>query len=94
MHAFSWTLILAIAVLGLVYVVAPVALAGWYRFRRPLAVPCPEAHAEATIAISPLSAMASEMRAPGRARFRVSRCSLWPGRAGCAQACTSALEGR
>lgn len=73
--------------IGAVFVLLPVAVHTWQRYRYRKVVTCPETHQPAEIAIdTPRAALSSVF---GRAKVRIRECSLWPKRKGCAQKCVS-----
>jgi hypothetical protein len=80
-----WIVLPSLAVVALVFVLIPVALAVYSRFRAPSRVPCPVEHAEARIQVDPGAAARAELL--GRPHLTVVGCSFWPTRAGCAQRC-------
>jgi hypothetical protein len=85
-----WTILSAIAVLAIVYVLLPVALTTFARFRRQQNLRCPEAGQEAGLLFDPGRAALSACL--GRPSLRVRNCSLWPARRGCGQACADLPE--
>lgn len=77
--------IAAIAALGLIYVVFPVVLEAFMRYRKIRRVTCPE---EEKTALMNIDAKAAALAAAkGKAQLRVSNCSLWPEKNNCAQHC-------
>ena len=78
-------LLAALTLLAIGYVLLPVFLEGLARYRRPLAVACPEARTQALVVIQPLSSALSAVR--GRPHLKVQACTLWPGRLHCRHAC-------
>ncbi len=78
-------IVLPIIALAVLYVLLPVALAVFsrYRLRKPLQ--CPETSAEAWVLVDARRAGVSSLF--GRPSLRVKSCSLWPGRFGCGQGC-------
>lgn len=85
-----WMLVAAIVALGLAYVVFPIFLLTYSRFRaaRRLLSPifCPVTREQACVSLGPSHAGLTDAFA-GRPRLRVERCSLWPARRGCGQKC-------
>ncbi len=80
-----WIWLAGIAVVGLAYVVLPVAADAYLRFRGPRTVRCPETAGPARIALDAGgAALTALFREP---QPRVRRCSEWPARRGCRQAC-------
>ncbi len=82
--------IVAILGIGALCVLLPVALATLSESRRSRAVVCPEGGVRASIGID--AARAARGAIFGRQWLTVERCSLWPERGGCAQACLAGLE--
>lgn len=80
-----WLVLGAIAGVGTLFVVLPVAAAAFSRFRCRWRVECPEDGLEAQIRVDPVAAARGEVL--GRADLAVIRCSSWPERQGCAQPC-------
>jgi hypothetical protein len=78
-------LLASIVVLGVVYVLLPVAGDAYVRFRGRRRVRCPEAGTAADVQLD--ARHAALTAALGDPDVRVAGCSLWPERAGCAQAC-------
>jgi len=77
--------IAAVLALGTLFVLLPVAVHTWQRYRYRKVVTCPETNQPAEIAIdAPRAALSSVF---GRVKARVRECSLWPKRKGCAQRC-------
>lgn len=84
------TLIGAILALAAVYVLLPIAAGAYRRFRGKRIVTCPETGRPAAVELD-------AARAAGRSLFgepdpRVARCSRWPERHDCDQACLEAIE--
>jgi hypothetical protein len=78
-------MIAVIAGIGLVYVVLPVMLDAFMRFRKIRRVNCPE---EKKTAIMNVNAKAAALAAAqGKTQLRVINCSLWPEKRDCAQRC-------
>ncbi len=75
----------AIAALGLFYVVFPVILDAFMRYRRIHRVNCPEDEKTALVSIDAKAAALTA--AQGKTQLRVINCSFWPARKGCAQGC-------
>lgn len=77
--------IAAILALAAVYVLLPRMAHILGRYWEPRVLACPEAGNTADLSIdAPRAAWTSVF---GRPRLRVIRCSLWPARRGCGQAC-------
>lgn len=81
-----WTMLLVIAAIGLLYVIVPVVLDTFFRYRPAQVVRCSatgrlvRVHLDATLAA--LTAV------PGPPKLRVDECELWPEYQDCAQDCT------
>jgi hypothetical protein len=79
-----WLVLIAIAVITLVYIMIPVGLAARGYFRRHKLVRCPVVGLGAGIVVS----RAGIAEAVGRRSVRrISDCTFWPHRKGCAQRC-------
>jgi hypothetical protein len=87
-----WTTLVGIAALALCYVIAPIVLDAFARFRRRRMVRCPATGLGAEIALDARHAALTAI--PGPPQARVAACSLWPERQGCAQACLAAAGTR
>lgn len=83
------TVIAAIVVLAALYVLFPVALEAFRRFRGRRTLRCPETQDEALVETDGLHAALTS--AVGRPHLRAKSCSLWPGRMNCGQGCLSRL---
>lgn len=78
-------MIAVIAGIGLVYVVLPVMLDAFMRYRKIRRVNCPE---EKKTALMNVDAKAAALAAAqGKTQRRVTNCSLWPEKRDCAQRC-------
>ena len=90
-----WVLLAAIAGLGFAYVLVPIFLVTYSRFRAasgllsPLL--CPVRRERACVGLDALHPGLTDA-CVGRPRLRVKRCSLWPARAGCTQGCLRLLR--
>ena len=80
--------ILGVVAVGFFFVVLPVALMAFGRYREPRVVACPEAGRAARVAVDTRHATATAVL--GRLRLRVASCTLWPARRGCGQVCLQA----
>ena len=78
-------LIAGIIALGLYYMVAPVMLSAYRRYRGRRTIICPET--DQIVEMQLKAGRASVMTAFGKQDLRVKWCSLWPGRKSCAQEC-------
>jgi hypothetical protein len=80
----------AIAALGLVYVVFPVVMDAFMRYRKIRRVTCPE---EEKTALMNIDAKAAALAAAkGKTQLRVINCSLWPEKRDCAQHCLAQIS--
>lgn len=87
-----WILLPALGALAAVYVVLPVALDAFSRYRRRKEVRCPVSGGQAQVQIDPRSAAFSAVL--GRRSLRITGCSLWPERLDCRRACLALQSGR
>lgn len=78
-------LIAGITVLGLYYMVAPIILSTYHRYRGRRTIICPET--DQIVEMELQAGHAGVMAALGKQDLRVKWCSLWPGRKSCAQEC-------
>jgi hypothetical protein len=80
-----WMVLAGVLVIGVAFVLAPVMMEVYLRFRGSRRVGCPEAEVPADVALdAPHAALTA---AVGTASLRLTRCSLWPARSNCAQNC-------
>lgn len=78
-------LIGGIIALGLLYVVLPVTLDTYRRFRYGQVVTCPNTHGPAEVRLNArLATFTAAFRKPD---LRVKSCTLWPEKKGCAENC-------
>ncbi len=84
------TAVVPIAAVGALYVVVPVVVDAYRRFRGPKVVTCPETHEPAEVHVD--AAHAASTAAVGKPELHVVRCSRWPQRHYCAQECADQLE--
>lgn len=77
--------LLALVLVALVYVAAPVGAATLAHYRRPWRLKCPRAGTEAQIMVNALWAALTEVL--GRGTPSIERCSLWPAQRGCREEC-------
>jgi len=80
-------LILVIVATGLVFVVAPVVIDIYARYRNGKALNCPETHGTAEVTLNTHGAALAA--AFGKPVLRVKSCSLWPQKSGCAEKCVN-----
>ena len=77
--------ITAIVLLAALYVLFPVVLHTFQRYRYKKAVECPETKGLAEVNIDvQLAAFSSAL---GKPLLRIKNCSIWPKRWGCGQSC-------
>ena len=80
-----WITAAAIILLGGLFVLLPVALHTFQRYRRKKVVKCPETGGLAEVNINaPRAAISALFSKP---LLRVKNCSLWPKRQGCREGC-------
>ncbi|MBI4561631.1 MAG: hypothetical protein HY724_06260 [Candidatus Rokubacteria bacterium] len=85
-----WIVLAAIAAVAVVYVLLPVIVSTFVRFRAKRRLECPETGASAEVGVDARwAALTSAFRHP---LLRVRSCSLWPKREGCGESCLSAEE--
>ncbi len=75
----------AIAALGLIYVVFPVAMDAFLRYRKSRSVTCPEERKDATVNIDAKAAALAA--ALGKTGLQICNCTLWPEKMNCARRC-------
>jgi hypothetical protein len=80
-----WLILAGILVIGLVYVLIPVVADAYARYRGVRALRCPLAGVGVEVALD--AGHAARTAAFGRPALRIRRCTLWPRRTWCAQAC-------
>ena len=80
--------LLAIAGVAFAYVLVPIAMDTFWRYRSRRMLYCPETGLAADVQIDARHAALTAI--PGPPELRVEGCSLWPGRSGCEQACLRA----
>lgn len=86
------TVLAAIVALAIVYVLLPVTVEAFLRFRARRQLTCPETGMNAEVGVDArLAGFTAAFRHPV---LRIKSCSLWPKRAGCGQACLGQLEER
>ncbi len=80
-----WIVLLAILAVGLLYVLVPLVVDTFRRFRSPRVLNCPETGGNAEIGIdASRAAFTSAFTSPS---LQVKSCSLWPERERCKQDC-------
>jgi len=83
-------LIAGVVILGSMYVVAPVVTDTYRRYRGRKTVICPETGQIAEVELK--AKQASFLSALGKDWVRVSWCSLWPRKKGCAEECVKTIN--
>ena len=78
-------LIAGIIIVGLLFVVVPVVIDAYHRFRHRKVLTCPETHGPAEVSLD--TGRAAFGAAFGKSMLRIRRCSLWPKRLGCEEKC-------
>jgi hypothetical protein len=78
-------LLAAIAALGAIYVVLPVMMDAFLRYRKHRKLTCPEEKRTASVGID--AKAAAWGAAMDKTQLRVRDCSLWPEKHDCAQRC-------
>jgi hypothetical protein len=82
--------LIGLAVVAVVFVLLPVGAAMASRFRDARSVRCPESRTDAVVTVG-RAGLAEVLGTP--AARRITTCSLWPERGGCAQACRLHIDG-
>ncbi len=82
--------IVAIAALGALYVLFPLAADTFSRYRSRRTLKCPETGEEAEVQID--ASRAAWGAVLGKTLLRVKDCSLWPERKGCGKECLKSSE--
>jgi hypothetical protein len=85
-----WAVLAGLAVVAFVFVLAPVAGSVYSRLRAPRWLRCPETRMPAAVAVDARHAAWTAVWS--RPLLRIRSCTLWPGRAGCAQRCCELPE--
>jgi hypothetical protein len=84
------SVIAAVIALGLVYVVAPVAIGAYRRYRGVQTVECPATGTAAEIELDAVKAAITATT--GEPVVAVAHCSHWPERKDCGQECLARLD--
>lgn len=84
------TLIVAILAVGILFVLVPLVIHTFGRYRGSRVLACPETGEPVRLDLD--ATRAALTSALGRPRLRVSWCTLWPRRKGCAQECVASPE--
>ena len=85
-----WIVLPAIIALGVVYVMLPMGLEAFFRYRTRKPLRCPVTAEEAWVLINARRAGLSA--AFGHPSLRVRSCSLWPARYNCRRDCLPKLN--
>lgn len=85
-----WIIVTAIIALGVIYVLLPIGLEVFLRYRRRKFLRCPVTGDEAWVLIDVRRAGVSAVL--GRLSLRVRSCSLWPPRDNCGRDCLAKLK--
>ena len=78
-------MIAMIVAIGVLFVVLPVAMDVYFRFRRPRTVACPETGLAEEVQVDAWHAAVTAV--PGPPCMYVAKCTRWAHRAGCKQRC-------
>ncbi len=80
-----WIIVTAIIALGVAYVLLPISLEVFFRYRLRKFLQCPVTGEEAWVLIDARRAGVSA--AFGRPSLRIKSCSMWPARSACGRDC-------
>jgi hypothetical protein len=75
----------AIVAVGILFVLAPIAIETYRRYRNRKVVICPDNEKLADVELK--AGWAGLMSAFGKSKLAVKWCSRWPGKKGCGEAC-------
>ena len=81
-----WIVLFGVVAITVVYVVGPIAVMAFWRWRRPWRLTCPRVGTMAQIKVA--AARGAVAEALGR-RVEIERCSQWPALLGCRRDCLS-----
>lgn len=84
------TLIPALVLIAVLYVLVPVAAAVFAHYRNGTRLRCPVTDRNALVLVDARRAAVGEVF--GRPSLQAKSCSLWPEQRGCAQACLTGAE--
>lgn len=84
------SIIAAVVAVGLLYVVLPVAIDAYRRYRGTRLVTCPETKQPAAVEVS--AGRAALAAALGERELHLQACSRWPEREDCGQECLQQIE--
>jgi nucleotide-binding universal stress UspA family protein len=82
----AWPVLFAILALALAFVCVPIAFTTYGYWRRPWRLTCPHTGSVAQMQVGARRAALGSVLGHGP---EIDRCSLWPARAGCDQACAT-----
>jgi len=87
----TFPLVAALLVVGIaiVYIVVPIAVDTYVRFRGPREVTCPETKEQVRVRVD--APYAAATAATGLPKLRLAECTRWPHRGDCDQACVEQL---
>ncbi len=80
-----WILIAAVILLGTFYVLVPLAVHTFQRYRKKRVLRCPET--EDLVEVHIAAQLAAFSSAFGKPLLRAKDCTLWPKRKGCSMGC-------
>ena len=83
-----YLLIAGVSALGLYFVITPMVVGSYRRYRDHRTVICPETGRIAEVDLK--AGRAGLLSIFGESRARVKRCSQWPRKQGCAEECVTA----
>ena len=88
----TFPLVAALLVVGvaIIYIVVPIALDTYMRFRGSREVTCPETNEPARVRVD--ARYAAVTAAAGLPRLRLVECTRWPQRGDCDQGCVEQLS--
>ncbi|MBI4552811.1 MAG: hypothetical protein HY710_11160 [Candidatus Latescibacteria bacterium] len=81
-----WLLIGALIAVAALYVVLPVVMQAFWRYRRPRTFVCPDTGGQVEIHLDAAHAAVGAAY-DQHPHLRVKQCALWPDRRNCEQAC-------
>ena len=80
-----WVVLVAVLAIALLYVLMPLVVDTFRRFRSPRVLTCPETGGKAEVGID--ASRAALTSAFGQPFLRAKSCSLWPEKERCKQEC-------
>lgn len=84
------SILVAIVAVGALFVVLPVAVAAYRKYRGTRLVTCPETRETAAVEVN--AAQAALSAVAGNPQLRLQTCSRWPEREHCGQECLQQIE--